>query len=91
MKSSDLLDKLPSVNELLEHPQLKSVADRLNRSVAASRVRGFLDQLAEEVRSRASETETSVAASVAESMRELVSRASRYLTGGDPSHVGVTI
>lgn len=71
MKSSDLFKHLPSVNELLENPQLKSVVDRLNRSTVTTRVRNFLDELKEEVTQRADDLP---------SLREVVDRVARYVT-----------
>jgi len=52
---SNVLRKLPSVNELLESPQLKRMVQRVNRNVVVLGVRTFLDNLRSEVQSTASE------------------------------------
>lgn len=76
MKSSDLLRKLPSVSELLNHPQVKSVVDRLNHSVATTRVRGFLDELRTELTNRAEHLPLP-------SVREIIDRVTRYVAQDD--------
>ncbi|MEM6798425.1 MAG: hypothetical protein AAF589_02835 [Planctomycetota bacterium] len=72
MKSSDLLSNLPSVSELLSHPQLQSVVDRLNHSAATARVRGFLDELRQELAKRADDLPLP-------SLREVIDRVTRYV------------
>lgn len=73
MKSSDFLKHLPSVNDLLENPQVKSVVDRLNRSTVTSRMRSFLDELRAEVLQRAEDLPLP-------SLREVVDRVTRYVS-----------
>ena len=72
MKSSDLLRNLPSVSELLGHPQVKSVVERLNQSVATTKVRGFLDDLRTELAQRADNLPMPT-------LREVVDRVTRYV------------
>lgn len=91
MKPSDFLNQLPSVNELLDHPQVRSVTDRLNRSVVATQVRSYLDQLTEEAKRRAAGAEQAVSGVLPESMRELVDRVSRLLTSGERWRLGAVI
>ena len=52
---SNPLRNIPSVAELLENPQLKSLVDRVSHNVVVGRVRTFLDDLRREVQSAASE------------------------------------
>ncbi|HEV3002844.1 MAG TPA: hypothetical protein VGX78_00215, partial [Pirellulales bacterium] len=52
---TNLLRNLPSVNELLESPQLKGLVDKVSHNVVVTRVRSFLDDLRSEVQSAAAE------------------------------------
>jgi L-seryl-tRNA(Ser) seleniumtransferase len=52
---SNLLRNFPSVAELLETPQLKTLVDRVNHNVVVSRVRSMLEDLRSEVQSAAAE------------------------------------
>ncbi|MGE0607225.1 MAG: L-seryl-tRNA(Sec) selenium transferase [Pirellulales bacterium] len=49
------LRMLPSVGDLLEHPQLKKLRDKVSHSVIVSRARGILDELKHEVQAAAAE------------------------------------
>jgi L-seryl-tRNA(Ser) seleniumtransferase len=71
-KPSDLLGRLPTVNELLEKPPIRALADRLNRSVVASGVRSFLEELRSDLERRATDFELP-------SLRELAERAARHV------------
>ncbi|MEX2092122.1 MAG: L-seryl-tRNA(Sec) selenium transferase [Pirellulales bacterium] len=71
-KPSDLLSRLPSVNELLEKPPIRALADRWNRSVVASGVRSFLDELRSDLERRAADVHLP-------SLRELAERAARHV------------
>lgn len=82
MKSSDFLKNLPSVNDLLENPQLKGVVDKLNRTVVATRVRTFLDELKEEVSEQTDKLPT---------LREVVDRVTRYVARDGNWHVAGAI
>jgi L-seryl-tRNA(Ser) seleniumtransferase len=66
----DFLNRIPSVSELLEKPPLRTLSDRLNRSVVASGVRTFLEELRTDLQRRAAEVPT---------LRELAERAARYV------------
>ena len=48
-----VLGNLPSVSELLESPPLKSLVNRVNRSVVVSRARRFLDDMRTQVQTAA--------------------------------------
>jgi len=72
MKSSDLLRHLPSVNDLIENPQVKKVVQRLNESVVTTRVRSFLDELRDEISQRADNLPLPT-------LREVVDRVTRYV------------
>jgi L-seryl-tRNA(Ser) seleniumtransferase len=52
---TNLLRGIPSVGELLEHPQLKQLREKLSHSVVVSRVRGLLDEVRAEVQSATAE------------------------------------
>lgn len=71
-KPSDLLSRLPSVNELLEKPPIRALADRWNRSVVAAGVRSFLDELRSDLERRAADVHLP-------SLRELAERAARHV------------
>lgn len=49
------LRNIPSVNELLESPQLTSLVDRVSHNVVVTGVRSFLENLREEVQSTATD------------------------------------
>ena len=53
IKPPDLLERFPSVSELLDKPPIRKLAERWNRSVVAGGVRTFLDELRKDVRRRA--------------------------------------
>lgn len=49
------LRSIPSVNELLESPQLANLVDRVSHNVVVTEVRGFLERLREDVQTKASD------------------------------------
>jgi L-seryl-tRNA(Ser) seleniumtransferase len=71
-KTSDFLNGLPSVAELLERPPVRALVDRWNRSVVAGGVRSFLDELRSDVERR-------VAEAGMPSLRELAERAAKHV------------
>jgi L-seryl-tRNA(Ser) seleniumtransferase len=71
-KTSDLLNNIPSVSELLERPQVRALVERWNRSVVAGGVRSFLDELTQDLHRRAKEAGLPP-------LRELAERAARYV------------
>lgn len=58
MPASDFLSQLPSLEELLENPRIKTTIDRVNRSNAAAQVRTALSGLGAEVSRRAEELQS---------------------------------
>lgn len=72
LKPSDVLDRLPSASELLEKPPIRALADRWNRSVVASGVRSFLDELRSDWERRSGDWHLP-------SIRELAERAARHV------------
>lgn len=74
MKSSDFLSRLPSVQELLDNPQVKSVVEKLNQSTVATRARGYLKELSADVQQRSADLPLP-------SLREIVQRVTRYVAG----------
>jgi L-seryl-tRNA(Ser) seleniumtransferase len=75
---TNLLRNLPSVTELLDHPQLKAVRERVSHSVAVSKVRSYLDDLRAQVQTTATEV-------VLPTVSELAQRiAQRILQGEAP-------
>jgi L-seryl-tRNA(Ser) seleniumtransferase len=75
-KPLDFLNRIPSVTELLDKQPLRTLSDRLNRSVVASGVRSFLDELRTDLQRRAAEVPT---------LRELAERAARYVVSHQQS------
>lgn len=60
------LRSLPSVNELLEHPQLKKLKDSVSHNAVVGGVRTFLDNLRGEIRSATSEVHLPSSAELAD-------------------------
>ncbi len=81
-KPLDFLNRLPSVSELLEKQPLRTLSDRLNRSVVASGVRSFLEELRTDLQRRAAEVPT---------IRELAERAARYVVSHQQTSQRATI
>ncbi len=69
------LRNIPSVNELLESPPLRSLVDRLSHNVVVGGVRGFLDDLRKQVQSAAVEIAPA-------SVTELAERVARRILEG---------
>jgi L-seryl-tRNA(Ser) seleniumtransferase len=82
IKPPDLLNRLPSVSELLDKPPIRALADRWNRSAVAAGVRSFLDELRSDLQRRAAEMP---------SIRELAERAARYVASREHHSLGVAI
>lgn len=57
MKFDPHLPQLPSIGELLEHPRVKGVVERINQSTVAHRATGFLDELRLSLADRVGRTE----------------------------------
>jgi seryl-tRNA(Sec) selenium transferase len=66
MKFEPHLPQLPSLGELLEHPRVKGVVTRLNRSTLAHRTAGFLDELRSSLVERAGKIEIPPVGQIAE-------------------------
>ncbi|HEX2477611.1 MAG TPA: hypothetical protein VHK01_22835 [Lacipirellulaceae bacterium] len=81
-KPLDFLNRIPSVSDLLEKQPLRTLSDRLNRSVVASGVRSFLDELRTDLQRRAAEVPT---------IRELAERAARYVVSHQQTSHRATI
>ena len=84
LKPSDVLDRLPSASELLEKPPIRALADRWNRSVVASGVRSFLDELRSDWERRSGDWHLP-------SLRELAQRAARHVVAMQQAKVRPTI
>ncbi len=50
IKPPDLLNRIPSVADLLEKPPIRALVERWNRSVVAGGVKSFLDELGSDLR-----------------------------------------
>jgi seryl-tRNA(Sec) selenium transferase len=66
MKFEPHLPQLPSLGELLEHPRVKGVVTRINRSTLAHRAAGFLDELRSSLVERAGKVEIPPVGQIAE-------------------------
>jgi L-seryl-tRNA(Ser) seleniumtransferase len=75
-KPLDFLNRIPNVSELLEKPPIRALTERWNRSVVATGVRSFLDELRTDLRKRAAEVPT---------IRELAERAAQYVVSQQQS------
>jgi L-seryl-tRNA(Ser) seleniumtransferase len=84
IKPPDLLNRIPSVAELLEKPPIRALVDRWNRSVVAGGVKSFLDELGSDLQRRAAEANLP-------SIRDLAERAARYVVSRQHHALGVAI
>jgi L-seryl-tRNA(Ser) seleniumtransferase len=84
IKPPEILNRLPSVSELLDKPPVRALADRWNRSVVAGGVRSFLDELTNDLRRRAADVQLPT-------MRELAERAARYIVSRQHQQLGTAI
>ena len=66
------LRSIPSVNELLENPQLANLVDRISHNVVVTEVRGFLDRLREDVQSTASDMNIPTPSELAERIADWI-------------------
>jgi L-seryl-tRNA(Ser) seleniumtransferase len=82
IKPPDILNRLPSVSELLEKPPIRALAERWNRSAVAGGVRSFLEELRTDFERRTAELP---------SIRELAERAARYVASRQHQTLGVAI
>lgn len=74
MKLEPRLPQLPSLNELLEHPRVKGLVQRVNRSTIAQRAGGFLEEIRSSLVERAGRVEVP-------SIGHLAERLARRLLG----------
>lgn len=79
-----ILKNIPSVNELLESPQLRTMVDKVSHNVVVSEVRSFLDNLRNDVASRAAD------ASIP-SPAELADRIAQWISTGQRSHLRTVV
>src|SRR6185295_10108564 len=84
IKPPDLLDRIPSVADLLEKPQIRALVERWNRSIVAGGVKSFLDELGSDLQRRAAEANLP-------SIRDLAERAARYVVSRQHRALGVAI
>jgi L-seryl-tRNA(Ser) seleniumtransferase len=78
MKLDPHLPQLPSIGELLEHPRVKGVVSRINRSTLAHRATGFLEELRASLAERTGRIEIPTVTQLAE-------RLARRLLGEPPA------
>lgn len=74
-----LFSKLPSVNELLEMPAIKTLVDQANRSTVIQQTRQFLERMANDVQSAASSRGIPSPGEIAEQL-------ARWLRSGQAGH-----
>jgi len=84
IKPPEILNRLPSVSELLDKPPIRALAERWNRSVVAGGVRSFLDELTHDLRRRTADIQLP-------SVRELAERAARYVVSQQQQQLGTAI
>ncbi len=66
MKIEPRLPQLPSLGELLDHPRVKGLVERVNRSTLAQRAGGFLEEIRVSIAERAGRMEIPSVAQLAE-------------------------
>ena len=69
----NMLRNLPSVNELLERPPLKSLVDRVSHNVVVSGVRSFLDSMRGEIQNATAEMKVPTPSELAERIAHWIS------------------
>jgi L-seryl-tRNA(Ser) seleniumtransferase len=74
VKIEPRLPQLPSLGELLEHPRVKGLVERVNRSTIAKRAGGFLEEIRASLAARAGRMELP-------SLAQLAERLARRLLG----------
>jgi L-seryl-tRNA(Ser) seleniumtransferase len=84
IKPPDLLNRLPSVSDLLGKPPVRALAERWNKSTVAAGVRSFLEELRNDLRRRAADGQLP-------SIRELAERAARYVVSQQQQSLGTAI
>ena len=72
--AKSLLERIPSVHELLENPTLRSMVDRVNHHVVVNEVRTFLDQLRQEIRTRAGDFQLPTATELADRIADWIQK-----------------
>jgi L-seryl-tRNA(Ser) seleniumtransferase len=83
MKIEPRLPQLPSLGELLEHPRVKGLVERVNRSTIAQRAGGFLEEIRATLVEKAGHVEVP-------SLTHLAERLARRLLG-EPTGAGPVI
>lgn len=84
IKPPELLNRLPSVADLLEKPPIRALAARWNRSVVASGLKSFLDELRTDFERHASGMHLPT-------IRDLAERAVSYIVSRQHQSLGVAI
>ncbi|MFO0788721.1 MAG: hypothetical protein U0805_04635 [Pirellulales bacterium] len=82
IKPPELLNRLPSVSELLDKPPVRALVDRWNRSTVANNLRTYLDELRTDLERRAADLP---------SIRELAERAAKFVVSRQHQSLGVAI
>jgi len=75
--ATNLLRNIPSVNELLENPQLKALVDKVSRHAVVSRVRTILDDLRQEVQNAAADVKLPSVGELAEKIAHRILETNR--------------
>lgn len=68
MTPQEILDRIPSVQELLEHPSVRGAAERWNRSSVAAKLRSAIAEVGAEASRRAESWQGVTAAEIVESV-----------------------
>ena len=74
---ANIFRNIPSVNQLLESPQLKKMVDKVNHQVVVDGVRTFIDDLKEKVQSTAEEIDIPSPAEMAERIADWLAKEDR--------------
>ena len=72
--AKSLLERIPSVHELLENPTLRVLVNRANHHVVVTEVRSFLDQLRQEIRTRAGDFQLPSAGELADRIADWITK-----------------
>ena len=79
-KPDSPLSKLPSISDLMKHPRVQGVVERINQTTLAHRTSGFLDEMQTYFRQRAGNVPSlSVPSLSVPSLGELAERFAHYL------------
>ena len=74
---NSIFGKIPSVNELLERPELRNLVDKVSHNAVVTEVRVFLDNLRDEIRTKKDEFQVPSTSELADRIAKWISKEQR--------------